>query len=98
MIQNHYPHYARRQLTGVTRLSQSIDHSSHSTCNPTVAIVNRPTHFMLATAPRDIPVPICHIHHHKLNGILQIDIVSILLHTVAGPFSWYSTFDFDSEN
>lgn len=60
----------RSQLTGGTFLSQSINHNSSMTCMPIVAMVNRPTHFILATAPREAPVPICQIHHQKPYGLL----------------------------
>src|SRR6266403_3243696 len=56
------------QSLGEMRKSPSSVHNCRIVPRPTVVIVNRPTHLLLTTAPRDRPVRVSQAHHLSVNG------------------------------
>src|ERR1700759_2724797 len=58
----------RIQSLGGTRRSPRRFHNWLIVLKPTVAMVNKPTHLQLTTAPREKPVSISHVHQLSLNG------------------------------
>src|SRR6267154_496102 len=56
------------QSLGETRRSPSSVHICRIVPKPTVAIVNKPTHLLLTTAPRDRPVRVSQVHHLSVKG------------------------------
>lgn len=56
------------QSLGETRRSPRSVHSCRIVPRPTVAIVNKPTHLLLTTAPRERPVRVSQPHHGSENG------------------------------
>lgn len=58
----------RMNRRGVTRRSPSRFHSCQRVLTPTVAIVKRPTHLQLTTAPRERPESASHVHQLVVNG------------------------------
>ena len=56
------------QSLGGTRKSPKSVHSCRIVPRPTVAIVNKPTHLLLTTAPRERPVRVSQPHQRSENG------------------------------
>ena len=58
----------RNQSRGGTRKSPRRFHRRYTVLKPTVAIVNRPTHLQLATAPSERPESVSHNHQERVKA------------------------------